>query len=47
MTGGVLSLLTVPELVAQFRGDVIRAGSAWNLASTPSVSNVRPSARRS
>ena len=35
MTGGVLSLLTVPELVAQFRSDVIRAGSAWNLGKNP------------
>ena len=35
MTGGVLSLLTVPELVALFRDDVIRAGSAWNLGKNP------------
>ena len=35
MTGGVLSLLTLPELITQFRTDVIRAGSAWNLGKNP------------
>ena len=30
-----LSLFTVPELVTQFRNDVMRVGSAWNLGKNP------------
>ena len=35
MTNGVLSPFTVPELVTQFRSDVMRVGTAWNLGKNP------------
>ena len=35
MTGGVLSLLTVPEIITQFRSDVVRVGSGWSLGKDP------------